>query len=278
MTDCNPRWPELIGMIGDGHGDVRWYLDVLDRLAHEGVAQVVQLGDFGVVWTGRSDQVGLDRINARLKRHGMRMLVVEGNHENYSALAREWPHDRAGIRHLGTNLTMVRHHRAVTHGGVRLAFLGGANSIDRWDRNGPGVQHAWLQSWWPEEQITDNDLRRLGPEPADILFGHDAPDSPELADRLAHNGLRWAPRELEYARAGQQMFERGVRQLGPRLVVSGHYHVRCSGVFDLDLDGAHAGRSEVMNCAPFPGAFGVLDTCTLQITDLELDPARKRNK
>jgi hypothetical protein len=76
----------------------------------------------------------------------------------------------------------------------------------------------------PEDQITEADLEALGTERVDALLGHNAPISKALKRRTPQPGGIWTAEEIAYATTGQAMFHRGVPQVRPKLVLSGHCH------------------------------------------------------
>lgn len=96
--------------------------------------------------------------------------------------------------------------------------MGGANSIEA-HRRGLG------STWWLEEQISDDDLEKLGHEHAEVMLGHDAPvPLPGLDASLAATDHFWPAEMLAYAAAGRQKFTEGFLQVRPSLYFGGHYH------------------------------------------------------
>ena len=209
-----------IGVMGDLHGDIEHALQAFRTFADRGVHVILQLGDWGILWPGRNWQIDLNKISRALARHQSTMFFLAGNHDWHPKLS-EYPIDADGIQWLAANVGhLPRGYRTEVGGKFTLAALGGANSIDRRFREA-GV------SWWPEEQITESDLRRLGSERVDILVGHEAPlmDEADL-DRRAQE-LGFSPNDIAYARASRVMFRSAVLQTRPRLTLGGHYHRFC---------------------------------------------------
>ncbi|TFC86912.1 hypothetical protein E3T24_05905 [Cryobacterium sp. TmT2-59] len=206
-----------IGVMGDLHGDIEHALQAFKTLADRGVHVIVQLGDWGVLWPGRNWQIDLNKISRALARHQIAMYFLDGNHDWHPKILK-YPVDPDGIRWITANIAhLPRAYRTQIGGRFTLATLGGANSIDRELRK-EGI------SWWPEEQITEGDLRRLGTERADVLVGHEAPlmDEPDL-DRRARD-LGFSTDDIRYATESRVMFRRAVLQTRPRLTLGGHYH------------------------------------------------------
>lgn len=150
--------------------------------------------------------------------NGQTLYFVDGNHECFPRLY-EFPLAADWIRWVRPNIGhLPRGYRTVLGGRWTLAALGGANSIDRFMRSEGNT-------WWPEESISETNLKALGHDPADILVGHDAPlNVPTLDQRLAETDYEWPARALAYASAGRAMFHRGFMQVRPRLSLSGHCH------------------------------------------------------
>ena len=205
-----------IGIMGDLHGDLGHALQAFRTFADRGVRVIVQLGDWGVLWPGRNWQIDLNKVSRALSRHNQAMFFLAGNHDWHPKLA-TYPVDPDGLRWIANNVAHLPRGYRTQIGGFTLAALGGANSIDRRLRTEG-------ESWWPEEQITEADLRRLGTERADILVGHDAPlmDEATLDERA--RDLGFSTDDIRYATESRVMFRRAVLQTRPRLTLGGHYH------------------------------------------------------
>lgn len=253
--------PRRIGLVGDVHGIATHAILAVESLAAQGITEHHFLGDFGFLWNGRNaDQLKLKSLRLALERHGGVAFVTGGNHENYDALDRIAP-GSDGIRKLTNNIRWLpRGWRFHTSAGRVIASLGGANSIDR-NRRRPGT------SWWPQEQITEEDLVALGSEPVDILLAHDAPITRGLTGRLASSAHLWSAAAIAYADMGQQMFHRGFTAVQPKLVVSGHYHLHVDTTEDFRApDGTvFTSRSVILNESQASPYIGILDTETLDV-------------
>jgi hypothetical protein len=182
------------------------------------------LGDFGFLSNGSPhERERLLLLTEQLTSRNAFMYVTGGNHEGYPALHRLFPLDEWGYRRLSRRIIWLpRGWRGTTAAGTVVASLGGANSINRGRRH-PSVS-GHVAAWHPEEQIAEHDLQTLGSDPVDILLGHDAPISNALKRHTARQRRAWTPDGIAYAAAGQAMFHRGVYQVRPKLVLSGHYH------------------------------------------------------
>jgi predicted phosphodiesterase len=210
---------KLIGLLGDTHGDLEHLLIVSQTMWKRGVSVLVVLGDFGVIWPGHNWDNDLDKVSKRLTQRGQVLYWLDGNHEAFTTLYSKFPVAEDGLRQLRPNVIhLPRGYRTPLTFGRTLAVLGGANSID--------AHHRELGStWWLEEQITDDDLEKLGHEHAEVMLGHDAPTPlPGLDESLAKTDHFWPQEMLAYAAAGRQKFTEGFLQVRPSLYFGGHYH------------------------------------------------------
>jgi hypothetical protein len=261
----------LIGLIGDAHGN-SWFAErAIKELAARGVRQHHFLGDFGFVWNGAStEDHSLKRVRVALERANSQAFVTGGNHEGYKRLL-AIEEDSDGLRWIRKDriALLPRGWRALSPEGRVIASLGGANSIDRYQRQKD-------KSWWSEEQITESDLDALGTEPVDILLGHDAPITQTLQSKLIPNEHFWDPRGLAYAHIGQQMFHRGVLNVEPALTVSGHYHVFVDTAeeFTGSAGDPFTLRSVVLNVEGALPSAAVLNTDTLELEFVDLGSGR----
>jgi len=206
---------DRLGFIGDTHGDLTFTLRAIRSLSLRGVPAVVVAGDFGFVW-GR-DRAGLNALSAAATELKVWLMFVDGNHEDFDALY-AFPVGDDGIRWVAPRIGHLPRGSRFSIQGLRFAVMGGANSIDRWHRR-EGV------SWWSGEQISDDDLERLGSEPVDVLISHDAPEPlPMLDQRLRMTKKYWSLGGLAYAARGRTQFTRAFRQVRPATAIGGHYH------------------------------------------------------
>jgi len=208
----------LIGILGDLHGDLEHLVVVSRTMEARGIHVLLQLGDFGFLWPGTNWGHALDRIENRLRKAGQVLYFVDGNHEDFTTL-NGFPIGADGVRRVRPSIIHIpRGWRTTLAYGRTFAAMGGANSIDR------GLREEGV-SWWPEESITEVDLERLGTEPVDILVGHDAPAPwPELDKRLGQSPSWWSEEDRRYAEDGRRMVTRAFTAVQPRLYFGGHFH------------------------------------------------------
>jgi hypothetical protein len=211
--------PEIIAVAGDTGGKDVWLGRVAEHIEHHpgrgGHEPVVlQLGDFSftsgyVRWIAR----GMHRVGATL-------LVVPGNHEDWSWIGRLEPDDDGTLTDPALDPRFRRHLRVLPrgyrwdwHGRTWLA-VGGAASVDRAKRT----------DWSSEEEITDADeARAIAGGPADVLVGHDVAAGVPLHLFPPSPAWGWAPRDLVRAAEHRERLARIARAVQPSYMMHGHY-------------------------------------------------------
>jgi hypothetical protein len=206
-----------LGLLGDTHGNLPFALEAIASFKALGVSTVVQLGDFGFVWPESKSGRNLDRLSKALGERQMALYFLDGNHEAFDRLLR-FPLNSDGTRVIRGDIRhLPRGYRTTLSDGRTVAVLGGAGSVDRGYRK-PG------KSWWADEAITEQDLRALGTDHADVLLSHEAP-SPVPAVDAALAGSGFPIEDIVYAEGVRAMLTRGFMAVRPSLVLHGHHHV-----------------------------------------------------
>ena len=135
-----------IYITGDTHGDLERLLP--NNFDEDGLTRddfVIVLGDFAIPWfspESREDRHWLDWLTLR----PYTLLFVDGNHENFAALATYPVVEGFGgaVRRLRENVFHLRRGEVYEIDGRTFFAMGGAYSIDRaWRTEG--------SSWWPQE-------------------------------------------------------------------------------------------------------------------------------
>jgi len=209
--------------LGDTHGD----LDFVARAAEvaaENDAQIVQVGDWGFIWTHNGQVTNqVKQLSIELERAGEKhakppvvMRFIDGNHDHHPELRREALHaDASGSVSLAHNV--IYQPRGSVYEdveGTRFLFVGGAPSIDKAYRT-KGI------SWWPEETITHEDMEKaFSHENIHVLVTHDAHDYPP----------GYSPKgDPEFRKQSNQSLGKVWRlrkHYNPVLHVHGHWHYR----------------------------------------------------
>lgn len=97
-----------------------------------------------------------------------------------------------------------------------------------------------FQSWWPEEELTDEDMTRALADttPIDVLFTHDKPRA---------SNPRWNRKDLPECWPNQDKIQTVVNTLKPKLLVHGHLHYRYTDEVRCGDDGRTT-RVEGLSC------------------------------
>lgn len=203
-----------IAVSGDWHGDVPWMRAVVDAAAAAGAELILQVGDLAVLWPGRDKGKFDRRLQQRLELRDMRFVFVDGNHDNHHEL-RLLPLDDDGLAPLRPHVRYLPRGGRLKYAGLTIAGLGGAYSVDReWRTAG--------KDWWPEEDVTDEDVDRLiAGGRADVLIMHDAPSGVRV-----RTDLDLPPEIVAASLATRARLRRAVDVLRPANVFAGHWHQR----------------------------------------------------
>lgn len=203
-------------VLGDVHGETQWMKNTIKLAARKKVDCIIQVGDFGI-WTHEEEgHRFLDCTNDELRRTGLRLYFLGGNHENWDHL-NWWEKNNAksSRRH-----TFVRSHILYTgrvnrwvwgEKGSEKVFqaVSGAVSIDKnWRTIG---KNLWLDEEVPERVVYG--IEQAGRR-ADYLFTHDAPSC------IPMKGLKV---DLDSDRHRGYMDRIG-RAVKPDIWFHGHYH------------------------------------------------------
>lgn len=218
-------------VVGDVHGNEKFWARACRVAAREGCEIVLQVGDFGY-WEHYSHGARFLAVaEFELADKGLNGYFIDGNHENHPMLWEKYgPTPSAAMDEDPTMMygcsqgepVMVRPHLFYLPRGLRwtwanTSFLacGGAHSVDHKTRT-PG------KTWWQTELITHEQIDACGTDKVDILISHDAPlgfDLPALAFKEV---------ALEtYANRGR--LATIADNTSPNMLIHGHYHHRYGG-------------------------------------------------
>jgi hypothetical protein len=222
--------PVIIGLIGDLEGDREWAVSTLRTLGERGdVSVACQLGDlrFGM---GPDPQGYLEAIESVCAEVGLRLLCVNGNHENWALLDDLWAdarwQDEGGSLkpiEVSDHVTLLPRGHRWELGGRSFVALGGAPSVNRLLLT-EGVD------WWPSEVIGEEHVEAtIAGGHAEVMLAHDSPGPPYCTDPVAEvistNPLGWPDSILAYAEEGIDKVTRAVLGVRPLLLAHGHFHL-----------------------------------------------------
>ncbi len=211
--------------LGDTHGDLD-FVENAARLAAGLDAEIIQVGDWGFIWPGHiateSLSLSLTRAGEYEAKDPVKMRFIDGNHDWHPYLRNNFEPVADGSVWLTPNINYQP--RGTVHedeDGTRFLFLGGAPSIDKWNR----TPHL---SWWEEETITEAEYQKaLAAEgPIHVLVTHDAPDYPPGFAPKGESVFR------EQSRRSMQMIDDLVKWHRPQLHCHGHWHSSYSRIHD----------------------------------------------
>jgi len=161
--------PARIAIAGDWHTDTDYGVAAIGHAAKRDATVLLHLGDFGYNFT----DTYLAALDDALRRHGLVLGFVDGNHENFDRLLTQ-PIAADGLRHLRDRVVHLPRGFRWRWGQTRCVAVGGAYSIDRFLRI-PG------RSWWPQETITAQQACYIAAGGrADVMFCHDCPAGIEV--------------------------------------------------------------------------------------------------
>jgi predicted phosphodiesterase len=214
--------PKRIMVSGDWHGNTHFALESITYAAEQGGCDVmIQVGDFGF-WTDTgATRMYLDRVQGAARRAGIRLYWLDGNHEDHSRRAEFNDSGRPNVIYLPRGFRW-------TWWGKRFMSVGGAVSVDKRDRT-PG------RSWWPEEELTEDELAyacRDDKTTVDVVFAHDCPlgvDIPGIGPDNDHRPTGappgWPPDVLAHADFHRGKMKVIADKMQPELWIHGHYHI-----------------------------------------------------
>jgi hypothetical protein len=212
--------PGRILVAGDWHGNRQWALNVIKRvpqlLAGERARLILQLGDFGI-WPGSGGRSYLNAVSAALRQVDAELWFVDGNHEDFSELARLAGDQRQDGRVAVAPRTyhLPRGHRWEWHGRRWLA-CGGAVSVDK------ALRRAGYD-WWPQEEITaEQEAAVSAAGTTEVLVCHDCPSG--VAHAFPRPPAEWDAADLARSQAHRARLQRITDAVRPAYLMHGHLH------------------------------------------------------
>jgi predicted phosphodiesterase len=216
---------------GDWHGSYLQGKRAIDHAAGQGIATVVQLGDFGI-WD--NDKPYLNKLDKLLRSHNMMLFFVDGNHEDFPRLYAKQTFGVGSLRPVRDHIHHLPRGTRVDWDGVSVLAMGGAASIDKNHRR-KGY------SWWEEEFITpEQAAHAIAGGPADMMWCHDspvtAPNSVVDAPKTGSRQLVFRPEMVAYSLSHRERLAEITNQVKPRILLHGHYHAPMSGYYRHEGD------------------------------------------
>lgn len=129
---------------------------------------IIVLGDMGLCW--RHDKQDFNYYIKEWENfeNKCNLYWVDGNHENFKLISL-LPIEN-NMRKCSDHIHMLMRGQTYYFEGKKCLAMGGADSIDK-HRRTEGL------SWWPQEQITNEDIEKVNSEHFDYVFSHCCPTS-----------------------------------------------------------------------------------------------------
>ena len=219
--------PERICFAGDWHGSTSAGVEAIKYASKHQAEVIIQLGDFGF-WGDERSYRYIKKLNNEAKREKIKILWIDGNHENFNKLNNIPISEVTGLRHFGDHIFHLPRNYRWSWGGLTFHSLGGGTSLDRLNR-------TLNINWFEEEAISDSeaeDAKSLGY--ADILLTHDCPDGVDIPgiDRLT-SLRRWPEITLREAWRHRERLAEIASHITPRYIFHGHFHIPYQSRFNF---------------------------------------------
>ena len=184
--------------MGDVHCDRRHLRDLVERAVEERCDALVSLGDLCYLPRQPEGRRFLRSAGGLLRRAGLELLLVDGNHDDAEALARARTRTRIrGPVPLGFRLHHLPAGTRFRLGRLRCLVYGGAAPV-----RSPGAARDWFRAAALERAAVE---RLANGGEIDLLFCHD-------------------PRTLEQGARARGSFAALAAKLRPALVIYAHQH------------------------------------------------------
>lgn len=263
---------------GDTHGNTEFAMRHAINAREFGISHVVIVGDFGL-WDHELDGVQfLDDLSEVAARNHLNFYAIGGNHENWDNwnwYVENAPKDKRGFAYVRRHVLLAPKAHKWKWDGKQFICAGGAVSVDaenrrlmekgydiwrgRFNRSkAPGPRTMW----WPNEQLTDEDVREIVSwhRTADYLFTHDCSNSTPWKNRL---------KDDPESQIHRQRIDRVIQATKPFMHFHGHMHEQYQWINSLRVDqsdeypeGWHDVETFGLEHNKRLNSWGVLDTQT----------------
>lgn len=236
-------------VLGDTHGNTKVAVHAARLAKRAGVKKIVQVGDFGLWSHVEGGVTFLDSLNEELRKHGIRLHAVGGNHENWDHWnwhVENTPKDRYGFAMIRTHIRLAPRVHFWNWEGKTMAAAGGAVSIDRDYRL--AIEKAPRTLWWPNEQLTEDDVNSIRERKVDYLFTHDCSNRTPFKYRLKP--------DID-SQIHRQRIDKVLSKVMPEMHFHGHMHEK----YDWQnlVNGHHWTQTYGLECDGMAFNWGVLD-------------------
>lgn len=198
----------MLAFLGDIHGTVYSLSHALNKLKiqHPEVTALIQVGDFG--WY-KSRVEGFKKVEPHIP-----VYWIDGNHEHFPLL-----HGLTEVTEVAPNIFYVPRGTVLELDGRRIAFCGGAASVDKEYRIRGGL------SWFADELITAEDVAKFdGVENIDIFVTHTPPQCTVDAHFDPQDLVKYFGLTLEWSDPSAQYVEDLWNRWDKPTLLCGHMH------------------------------------------------------
>lgn len=218
-------------MVGDLHGTLSHAQYVARTAVEQKCDRIIQLGDFGYWPHYKDGQTYLNQLDLYANLKNITVYWVDGNHDKTSQIYQDHgadeDRDPEGFIMVRKQIRYAPRGHRWTWDGCRFIALGGAYSVDKLWRLDQEAKRALKKGlpkgsfagtqWFPEEEMTDEDLERFLQDttPVDVIVAHDKPRSSQLG---------WNRKDLSECWPNQDRLQRAIRVLNPAAFFHGHLH------------------------------------------------------
>lgn len=211
---------------GDAHTDKTYLNWMFHKAAQMEAEKIVQLGDLGWDWPGKTQQKMRSWLTAGYNMNGIPFYWIDGNHEFHGTI----DHDADDFVEVTEGAFYIPRGFNWTWGTWKFVGIGGAYSIDKESRTP-------FKTWWPQEMPDHPQrMRAASAGSADILFTHEAPGFHVQNNHHMH--------DLVYFPAVKELrsdLENLIHLLEPKHAFHGHWHQRYDmKIGDTELHGIAA--------------------------------------
>lgn len=166
----------MIYYVGDLHGRVEDMMAIDRQAINNGVTCIVQVGDFGIRWPGRTCSMWkyFEKRSRKLHAHRAPIWITcGGNHDNWD----KWDYLSAKqgdpkLVELAPGCYYAPRGTIQNIAGIKHLFLGGAESIDKHHR-------IEGKDWWARESPTSYELnlafKNIEESKPEVVVTHDCP-------------------------------------------------------------------------------------------------------
>lgn len=209
-------------LVGDTHGDLGHARFAIDAAVRQDISVIFQLGDFGYWEHHPSGVEYLNRLDDYAYKRNVMVYFLDGNHDKTSLLLGTYRNKTLeGFIKVRNFIRYAPRGHRWTWDGCRFIALGGAYSVDKdWRLAKERARNKPESLWFPEEEMSDNDMDTIilnDSSPVDVILAHDKP-------RCAKPD--WDRKDFPECWPNQDRLQRAVATLTPTEFFHGHLHYR----------------------------------------------------